>query len=799
MSGGCARFQVPRIDPSGERFFLPPGSPVVAGTPFDAATFFPRETISISPGAVIAPVGSEVVLTAGVISERGTLTPGQTMEWMLSQESAGQFVVVGDDGAYDLLKLPRNKPRKLDNTYAVGSTTHAARVLTRGTANPADDVTVQRGQSWVSVSSASEGSSHVTVFSPLVRDWNRRTASAVIHWIDAQWAFPPPAINPVGRSHTFTTTVSRQTDGLPVAGWIVRYEILGGPPAGFAPDGAPIVEVPTDGAGRATVEIQQIEPRSGSSRVGIQVIRPPQPSVAGGQRLIIGAGTTTKTWTAPELGLRVSGPAEAGVGSTLNYRIDVSNPGDLPSEGVVVTDALPDGATFLSSNPPAETRGGSLEWNLATLSPRQTQSIEVSIRADRAGTINHCATARSAAGLTATDCAATNVALAQLDVRLTGPQTAGVGSSVRFEVVVYNPGSVPATGLVVTDRFDDGFEHPVAESPIERDMPDILPGGSQRIFITFRITKAGQLCHTVGVSGDGGVQGTAQACLAATAAQPPPMQPPQVQPPLEMPRPTDGQAAMEVSKTGPKQLRVGDAAQFHILIKNTGEVPLTNLKIVDRYDLSLDPVQATDGFTVGADELVWTLARLDAGKSFSLQVNCQCLAAARQACNRVMVTSDQRGPLAAEACLEVLPAAEPEPDEPPIQPPAGQLQLSVTELADPVSPGRPFDYRIFVTNESLQSVKGVQLTLILPPEIQLVSEGVAVRAPVRYEAEGQALRFEPVAELRARQGDRAETLTYNISVQAAKPGQYKLRAELRAEGLTEPILDEETTDVIGMP
>ena len=75
------------------------------------------------------------------------------------------------------------------------------------------------------------------------------------------------------------------------------YEIVDGPPAGFAPDGAQTVEIATDATGQAGAEIYQTEPGAGTNRINIQVIRPAELGGADGKRLVIGSGSTMKTWT----------------------------------------------------------------------------------------------------------------------------------------------------------------------------------------------------------------------------------------------------------------------------------------------------------------------------------------------------------------------------------------------------------------------------------------------------------------------------------------------------------------------
>ena len=197
----------------------------------------------------------------------------------------------------------------------------------------------------------------------------------------------------------------RQTNQCPCPGWVVKYTITGGPPAGFSPDGASSIEVATDAAGQANAEIFQKSPAHGTNQIGIEVIRPAELPGAGGQRMTVGSGSTMQTWTAADIGVKLSGPSMAKVGEALTYRLDVSNPGDLPSKNIVVSNVLPEGLSYMGSNPAAAIGGKQLQWRLTELGPRQPQTIEVSVKAEKEGSVSNCADVMTAGGLKVSDCA----------------------------------------------------------------------------------------------------------------------------------------------------------------------------------------------------------------------------------------------------------------------------------------------------------------------------------------------------------------------------------------------------------
>ena len=308
---GCAE-PVPRIDPSGQRLFAPPDP----GEPYPPRELPARQTscdpveLLLTPRTTVAPVGSEVVLVAGVRGADRYLRTNERVEWTMAPGGVGEFVELDRHYFPDLLLGDFTWPRKVSATQVITSTSRQYLRLTRGTPTPADDVIVHRGQTWVTVTSPVEGTSYVTAFAPAVYGWDRHKQTAMIHWLDAQWQFPPPAINAVGTRHVFTTMVMRQSDQSPRAGWVVRYTISGGPPAAFAATGGPTVDVQTDATGRANAEIYQPQPTCGTNAIGILVIRPAGSGGLTGP-LVVGSGGTSKTWSAPGLALRMSGPAIA--------------------------------------------------------------------------------------------------------------------------------------------------------------------------------------------------------------------------------------------------------------------------------------------------------------------------------------------------------------------------------------------------------------------------------------------------------------------------------------------------------
>jgi len=778
---GCANLTMPRIDPTGEQIFLPQAP---AATPLyreQPGSQLPSDDVAVtlSPHLTVAPVGSEVVLLAGVCGPDGYLRTNRRLEWSLASGGVGHFVAVGGMGPVDLLLGDFNLPRKIDNTFAVGITSRSYLRLNQGTATTDDDTCLQRGQGWITVSSPVEGTSHVTVCAPEVYTWDARTRSATIHWVDAEWRFPPPAINPAGTTHSLTTSVVRHTDQSPCVGWLVRYEILDGPPAGFSPNGAAAIEVATNAAGQAGVELFQKQSTPGTNQIAVQVIRPAGLGGPNGKRLVVGQGTTLKTWTAPALAVRKSGPSTASVGSTATYRIEVSNPGDLPAENVLVTDQLPDKLSYLDSQPAAQASGKTLRWQLGQLAAGQTSTIELNCRAAEPGSVTNCADAVAAGGLKASDCATTTVISATVEVKIAVPRQATVGDDATFTISITNRGQLPTGKLLIKDRFGEGLEHAAAVSPIERDLGTLAAGETQQIKVTFRVAKAGRLCHTVEIHGAHGVLASAEGCVTAVApaagagAVPPAAEPSDLLPGA----PPTAQPSIAVTKTGPAELAAGQTARFTIDITNTGAQALTDLKVDDAYDAALYPDKATEGNRFEDNHLVWAIERLEPGETTQLEVHCLCQRPAQRACNRVTVTNGAGAKATGEACLAIRAAA-------------GKLNLEVADLHDPIGLGKELTYELRVSNDGAAPHKQVVVVATVPLGMMPVPIGTSGPKQIRYTIQGRTIRFDPLAEI-----SPGERFSYRVRASAQRAGKMRFRAELTSQAQPQAVSAEEITEV----
>jgi hypothetical protein len=525
--------------------------------------------VQLSPGVVNAPLNANVLLVAGVYGVDRQLMPYQRIDWSLAPGSAGQIITVGDSPSPSAEGLVAQRQSSLSPNYAVGQTFGQNLVITRGTSSAHDDLTILRGQTWIGLTSAVEGDTVVTALAPEIADPATRQQTAVIHWIDVRWVAPPPNAAAPGSRVRLVTRVARQSNGAPIPGWLVRYSIAGGPSVAFVANGLSEIEVPTDAAGLAVVELAQPAPALGLNQVMVRLARPAGVS---GSRLEIGTGATQVTWTtSPPLAaatpLAPSVPQfSQPIGSpTLQPAMPMQPLQTMPQPGPLSMPSAVDVAPPAVAPPitvPPTTNGSPLApvRPAPAEAPRETKPI--------------------------------------VEMQLTGPGRAVVGGQATFDLVLVNRSEIAATRLVLVDRFDDGLVHAAGQNPIQKGLEPLSPHETRRMAITFRVVKPGRLCNLIELSGDGGVSDLAQACVESEQVNltpnpaptnpalpnPQPVAPPVNRPthPATQPVPqsTHAPANLKVliaSRANP--IKVGRETSFQIVVTNDADQPEPNVAL----------------------------------------------------------------------------------------------------------------------------------------------------------------------------------------------------------------------------
>jgi uncharacterized repeat protein (TIGR01451 family) len=700
--------------------------------------------LEVRPLESTNPVRTQHVLIATIYDENGKPRRHRRVEWMV--EGVGNIVEVDESGLFP------GRGYKVDNKYAVSYTDYCEHQITRGNSDPNDDFVIRPGQTWCVVSSAVEGDTHVTVYAPEIANWDTHKVFLTKHWVDAEWVLPPPAVNRAGIEHIVTSRIFRHTDRQLLANYRVRYRVLDGPPAVFLPGRTPEAVVISDLSGNASAILVQITPQPGVNHVGVEIIRSPDPSSPSGVGIIIGRGETSKEWQAGQVSLTLNAPATTAVNQELPLTLSIVNPGQVEVQALTIRYMLPDGVEFVRSNPRATREGNQLIWTIGLLPGGGTETLQVVLRAPRAGPVTNCASVTTLEGLRDEKCVTTQVTvpqIAELNVALSEPAGAAIGVPVTFQIMASNPGTAPASNVLLSAAFDLGLEHDTHANPVELPLGTLGPGDSKTVPLVLTPRREGQLLARITATADGNLKSVAERAVAVHAAR------------------------VSVTKTGPKGRYVDQAVTWEIRVANPGEVALNHVVVRDALPPEVAFISATEPGQLINGQVVWNVGTLPARDQKAVQVTARCVQRTPRLVNLAVVTADPGVREQAEAVLEILglPA----------------YSMEIQKVGDPVPVGGKVTYRIIVTNTGSLPGAGVEIVARVPAEMEVAN----TTGPTKARVDGQNVLFPALEVLPPKQ-----TVPYTVEVKALRAGDVRFQAELRSSTLREPVIKQESTNII---
>ncbi len=696
-------------------------------------------SLEVKPIKAVNPVRTQHVLIATVRDKDGKPLPNRRVEWTLAEGGVGDIVEVDESG------FRASRGYKVTSRYAVTHTNNFSHTLTLGTDDTSDDIKLEPGQTWCVITSPIEGDTHVMVYAPGIYNWNDHKVFVTKHWYDVRWQVPPPAVNPVGTTHEMATLVAKASDGTPLADYLVTYKVLDGPAAVFEPGGQSVASVKTDANGVAKVVLKQTKPAEGTNNISVDIWRPEnvqccKPAVH------IALERTAKTWVGAKIACNKTAPASVLAGQPFTYEITVSNPSTVEAKDVVVTDALPDGITHNSSNPPAQVDGGKLTWALGTVAGGATKSIKIQVTATKTGKFENCAEVKAAMDLSSRCCATTVVTSPKLSVEKKCPSTVILCDPIEYVIVVKNAGDGPATNVQVTDQLPDGIVTTDNKSSVVSNVGTLNAGQSREIRITAKATKTGTFENKVTAKADGNL--SAETSCTTKVVRP----------------------VLEVTKKGPEMRYVGRNAAFDITVTNKGDAPARDTVLVDPLPTGTTFVSADNGGTMADGKVTWRLGTLEPGASKKVTIT---------------LKPNQRGAQKNTATATAY-CAESSATAPFDVEGVAAILLEVIDVEDPIEVGANETYVITVTNQGSAEDKNIVITCTLPPEMDYVSSDGPTKATVT----GKTVKFAPFASLAPK-----AKIVFKVVAKGIKEGDLRFKTSMTSDMIDSPIEETESTHV----
>jgi uncharacterized repeat protein (TIGR01451 family) len=431
------------------------------------------------------------------------------------------------------------------------------------------------------------------------------------------------------------------------------------------------------------------------------------------------------------------------IGDEATFEITVANAGPSAATGVVVTDQLPDGLTFVSADASQGTYDEATgEWSVGTLDVDASATLTIVATVEGGTVVNR-------AQVTAVDQddpdsqpgedpldeqtppnqddedEATVEVDPLIDLALTKVATQvpdHVGDEVTYEVIVANAGPSTATGVVVDDDLPAGLTFVSADA--SQGTYDEASGAwtvgtletdtSATLTVVATVTSPDEIVNVAEVAA------ADQDDVDSTPANDDPTEDDQDEAAIDVDPLVDVSLAKEVA-TAPTYL--GDTATFLLTVRNDGPSPATGVEVTDQLPTGLRFVEAsTDAYD--AESGVWTVGTIEPGGSRQLEIT--VVVERLSATNRAEVTATVEEDVDSQPAENPFdgsnPADQDDEDAAPIAV-APLVDLSLTKSSSPAQVDQLDDatFTITVRNDGPSDATGVEVTDQLPEGVTFLA------------------------------------------------------------------------------
>jgi uncharacterized repeat protein (TIGR01451 family) len=429
------------------------------------------------------------------------------------------------------------------------------------------------------------------------------------------------------------------------------------------------------------------------------------------------AGTTVQT--SADVSLTMSADtATATAGGTINYTLTASNAGPSSASGVLITDPLPTGTSFVSASAGCTAAAGTVTCRPGTLDPGQqsTATITVRVGADAPATpLTNTATviASTADAVPGNNSATIEVAVdrnADLAVNKQATSASVVaGTAVTYTVTVTNNGPSDAAAVQVTDPTATGLIPRAASSTVGTCAVSGA-GTTCQIGSLAAGTSATVTVHAVvGPAQDRGALDNTATATAAT--------------PDAVPGNNSATASVTVTRSAdlalsksstPSAITWGDPISYQLTVANNGPSTSTGIVTSDPLPDGLVLTGSPDGCAANAANTVTcAVGSLQAGeqRTVTFTADTPATPGPGTVANTASVTADTPDPVQSNNTATAQSSADARAD----------LAVSKSVLTAAPQAGGTIDYQIIAVNNGPSDADGVVVTDPLPAGIGFAS------------------------------------------------------------------------------
>lgn len=508
-----------------------------------------------------------------------------------------------------------------------------------------------------------------------------------------------------------------------------------------SPFGAPPASLQT---ARTSVPQMSSAPQPSAEMPLTQLGMTPTPGLANhpgtgrpGERLLEGAQS-------PSITIQKLAPEEIQVGKRCTFAIRIQNSSQRTAQNVQIRDEVPMGTELVGTAPRATVSGSEIIWDLGTLSPGEERTVEMELLPQEEGELGSVAMVSFAAQASAKS----RCTRPELALRLSSKPHVHVGDQQLIQIEISNPGSGDATSVMLLETVPAGVSHEAGPA-LEFEVGTLRPGESRRLELVLSAEQAGKISNVMTAKADANLQVEASCEFEVIAPE------------------------LQVSVDGPQRRFLERPATYRVIIDNPGTAPAKDVQLVTHLPKGMQFVSANNmgEYDSATHSVHWSLAELPASERGTVELVALPIEAGEQT---LQVSTKARQGLEDQTDKQVTVEG------------LSALTFEVIDVEGLIEIGRETTYEIRVQNQGSKAAANVQVMAIMPAGIRPVN----AQGETRHTVQGERVLFNPLPQL----APKAETV-FRIQAQGVRPGDQRVRVQIVADDLQQPITKEVNTRV----
>jgi uncharacterized repeat protein (TIGR01451 family) len=446
----------------------------------------------------------------------------------------------------------------------------------------------------------------------------------------------------------------------------------------------------------------------------------------------------------PSVSIEWIGPAMTRLNQPTACQLVVRNTSGFAVQNVVVRHRPSLGVACKASDPQPAVDQGEFVWSLGTLAPAQVRRIDLQMAAHVKGPLTCQATVTFSAAASHR----VQVSEPQLHVKLKAPDKVLADEPVTLQFTVSNPGDGAAEGVKLKTLLPEGLEHEHGKT-IEVSLGTLAAKETRKLQLICTARGSGPTKCRILVTGDGNLQANDEATVDVLLPK------------------------LDLAIAGPKLRYIDRKATYLLKVVNPGSAPAANVVVHGTVPAGFTYHAVSTGglYDENTRQASWALGDLQPGQSREVALELVPTASGEHKL-AAQVTSARGLKTAAETRTVVAGLSA--------------LLLDVVDTDDPVEVGSDTTYEIRVANTGTKTETNIEVACTLPEQVEFRSAKAG--ANMKFTVEGREVLFAPIAKL----APRADTI-YRIQVRGKAPGDVRFRVRVRADGLHDPLVRDEST------